>query len=144
MAEDRLWEWLHPRLPRGQYTRIESGDTGPGFPDVHYQIRPGVSGTIELKDARHPRSARPFTDEHGIRPSQIRWITDNLQCGGTVWIFARVGSRTFMIPGFYCRAINNASTSDLEAMSVAVLPARGGESTWRKVQRLIAKMEKNT
>jgi hypothetical protein len=141
MAEQQLWEWLAPRLPRGQYTRIETGDTGPGFPDVHFQISPGVSGTIELKDARYPKAAIPFTDEHGIRPSQIRWIGDNLKCGGTVWIMARVGEDIYMISGLFCAVINNSTVEQLATMSVVVVKPRSPTTT-RLMNKILSGQEK--
>lgn len=112
MSEENLWNRLRGLLPRGHYTRIESGETGPGFPDVHYQLPVGSTGTIELKFARHPRSVRPFKRD-GLRPSQLRWIEDNLHNGGTVWIIAQVGSEVFVMPGPYFAAFNESTKLDL-------------------------------
>jgi hypothetical protein len=72
VSEANLWEWLRDvALPLGQYSRIESGDTSPGFPDVHAQVGPSGCFTIELKFAKHPGARIPFTKKHGMRRSQI-------------------------------------------------------------------------
>lgn len=112
MSEENLWDRLRGLLPRGHYTRIESGETGPGFPDVHYQLPIGSTGTIELKFAKHPRAERPFKRE-GLRPSQLRWIEDNLEAGGVVWIIAQVGPTVFVMPGPYFSAFNDSTKQDL-------------------------------
>lgn len=107
MSEVSLWDTLRGLLPRGQYSRIESGDTAPGFPDVHYQLRgPDVAGTIELKDSKH-KIGVPFRDrEEGVHLSQIIWINQNVANGGINWITARVNQGLFWIPGKYVELIN--------------------------------------
>ena len=99
MSEKTLWAFLQSCIPNGHYSRIESGDTAPGFPDVHFQLARG-SGTIELKDAQHPARIPPFKDaDDGLHISQLSWIKLNLSFGGRMWIVARVGGRIYWIPG---------------------------------------------
>jgi len=88
MSEASLWAWLRERLPEGRYSRIES-ETSPGFPDVDYTIS-GISGTIELKKSRSPTSNLPFR-RGGLRDTQLRWIEDEIEQGGRVFIIAQMG-----------------------------------------------------
>lgn len=121
MRETKLWEWLKPRLPEGQYSRIESGDTAPGFPDVYYRLR-GGTGTIELKVSQNPKAEVPFRNEDdGLHKSQIRWIQANIRLKGTVWIVARIGDDILFIPGRYCQVFNGAKAKYLYAISSLVL-----------------------
>ena len=73
MNEGNTWDWLRDvALPLGHYSRIESPDTAPGFPDVHYEIE-FHSGTFELKC--NMRNARvPFLERQDPRPALIRLI----------------------------------------------------------------------
>ena len=124
MSEANLWEWLRDvALPLGHYSRIESPDTAEGFPDVHCQVGPGVTFTLELKFARQPYRRTPFKDgdENGMRRSQIRWIMKNIRNGGVTFIVAQVATTIFVIPGKYVKRINGASKSKLRFLSDAVL-----------------------
>jgi hypothetical protein len=120
MSEKRLWEWLGGVLPPGHYSRIESGDTAPGFPDVDYQILPNHTGKIELKFARDPKAKIPFSNKHGIRKSQRIWIRDNIRNGGIVWIIAEVTPAILCIPGECAALINGSSAADLVEMATLV------------------------
>ena len=123
MSETNLWKWLSESvLPEGHYSRIESPDTAPGFPDVHYQIRDDISGTLELKFARRPNARVPFKNERdGLHKSQKVWIRQELHHGGTVWIVAQVQDWIFVIPGRYAERFNGASVRELESMSSVIL-----------------------
>jgi len=107
VSEVALWDTLRGLLPRGQYSRIESGDTAPGFPDVHYQLHaPDVAGTIELKHSKH-LSGIPFRNaDEGIHLSQEIWIKENIANGGICWVAARVRHTLFWIPGSQADMIN--------------------------------------
>ena len=121
-TEANLWKWLRDvALPLGQYSRIESGDTSPGFPDVHCQLGPGVSLTIELKCARRSDDRIPFTKKRGMRRSQIKWIRENIRNGGTVWIIAEVFPDVFIIEGQYVDQINGKTRTQLHAISHRVI-----------------------
>ena len=117
MSEARLWVWLGGVLPPGQYSRIESGDTSPGFPDVHYQLDHDITGTMELKKARRQFDVVPFTSKHGMRKSQIFWIRDNIRCGGVVWIIAEVTPYVYIIPGRFAGEINGSTHSKIKGMA---------------------------
>jgi hypothetical protein len=117
MAEVNLWAWLKPYCPRGQYTRVENGEVGPGTPDVHYRV-PGCTGWMELKDARSKKAKIPFPNpDVGLHKSQIRWIGEHVLYGGTVWIVARIGKLILFIPGKHYAAFNGATLSRLRFMS---------------------------
>lgn len=127
MSEVSLWDTLRGLLPRGQYSRIESGDTAPGFPDVHYQL-PGdsrrdprrdwkVAGSIELKHSRH-RVGIPFrNEEEGLHLSQQIWIRENIANGGICWIAAQVGEVLFWVHGSRAIEFNECSLKELHLMS---------------------------
>lgn len=123
MSETALWSWLRPYLPLGHYTRVENGEAGPGFPDVHYQIRPRVCGTIELKDAQHPNRHPPFKGvDDGLHHSQLQWMRQNVARGGVVWIVARVGKQVFWVHGRMADHFNGCA--DLSTIATFVLPRR--------------------
>ena len=122
MSEANLWEWLRDvALPLGQYSRIETGDTSPGFPDVHAQVGPCGCFTIELKFAKHAGARIPFTKKHGMRRSQIKWIRENLRQGGVVWIIAEVTPSIFVIGGHRVKDINGATMEELVEMADHIL-----------------------
>ena len=128
MNEKNTWEFLRDVvLPvKGNYSRIESPDTAPGFPDVHYTYA-GCTGTLELKYARHVDP--PFPNyETGLHRSQLKWIREETEAGGTVWIIAELPPRTtgdlgviLCIDGFYASMFNGASIDALMEMSTASL-----------------------
>lgn len=121
MAEDHLWKWLSGLVPKGHYNRIESPETAPGFPDVHYQLSgTHISGTLELKDARFPRRVPPFKNEDdGLHATQIHWMLTNNYCGGICWIVARVQPKVFWIPSKYAIKFNGCL--QLERIATYVL-----------------------
>ena len=122
MSEKRLWDWLGGVLPPGQFSRVESPDTSPGFPDVHYQLVSGITGTIELKFAHHPEAEIPFKGEKdGLHKSQRIWIRDNIRCGGRVHIIAEVTPLIFIIPGIMASQFNGATYLKLKGISIHVL-----------------------
>ena len=122
MSEANLWEWLRDvALPLGQYSRIETGDTSPGFPDVHCQLAPGISPTLELKFAKSPSARIPFTKKHGMRRSQIQWIKENLREGGVVWILAEVTPDIYIISGKNAKLINGHTREEIASIAVDVI-----------------------
>lgn len=114
MNESSLWEWLRDvSLPLGKYSRIESPETAPGFPDVHYQVGKEGCGTIELKANMRPAKV-PFPDEEkGLHTSQLRWIRDTVSEGGIVWIIAEVPGVIYIIHGKDAAKFNGASHDTL-------------------------------
>lgn len=114
--ETALWSWLKDRLPEGHYSRIESM-TSPGFPDVHYTIA-GEHGTIELKKSRSPNAKLPFK-KGGLRDTQIRWIDDDTEQGGRVFIVAQVGEWVFLLNAVdVFRTFNSMTFEDLSEGSL--------------------------
>ncbi len=127
MNESNLWEWLRDvALPKGHYSRIESGNTAPGFPDVHYQIKERLlqmdyTGTIELKYQGRKLKV-PFTDDKkGLRASQRRWIQKNVEHGGSVWIIAEAPPDIFVIHGSDADEFNGSTRENLHKISLAIL-----------------------
>ena len=118
MNEANLWEWLRDvSLPLGQYSRIESPDTAPGFPDVHYQVGKDGCGTLELK-ATDRASRVPFPDEEkGLHKTQLRWIKKNVEEGGIVWIIAETPGVIYILHGKDAAKINGATHERLINMS---------------------------
>ena len=118
MNESNLWEWLRDvTLPLGQYSRIESPDTAPGFPDVYYQVGKDGCGTLELKATDRALSV-PFPDEEkGLHKSQKRWIRDNLQQDGICWIIAETPGVIYIIHGKAYNEFNGATHDQLIDMS---------------------------
>ncbi len=124
MNESNTWDFMKIVLPLGHYSRIESHDTAPGFPDVHYQIPPGICGTMELKCAKNAQATIPFpadSEQGGLRRSQLKWIKDNLEFNGTVWIVAEVTPYIHIIPGSRATKFNGATRLQLFEISKMVL-----------------------
>lgn len=116
--EVALWDTLKGLLPRGQYSRIESPDTAPGFPDVQYQL-PDVAGTIELKDSKH-KTGIPFrNEEEGLHLSQQVWIKENVANGGICWIVARYCGDLYWIQGDQANEFNRCP--DLHTIATSVV-----------------------
>ncbi len=121
MNEGNLWEWLRDvALPIGHYSRIESPDTAVGFPDVHYQIGFGVTGTIELKYSDGGK--RPFPNQKtGLHRSQLKWIRDNIERWGYVWIIAEVPPCIYVINGTDAEHFNGATCKELHGLAICTL-----------------------
>lgn len=121
MNESNLWDWLRDvALPIGQYSRIESPDTAPGFPDVHYQIDHDCCGTIELKYSKGGK--RPFPNQkEGLHRSQLKWIRDNTECWGNIWIVAEVPPAIYIIHGCDAEGFNGATKQELFELSARVV-----------------------
>jgi hypothetical protein len=100
VSEKTLWGYLRGLVPIGKYTRIETGETGPGVPDVYYRLQAKKNGWMELKDSRTPNAEIPFkTEDDGLHTTQLDWIRDEVRMGGTVWIVARAGTLVYWVPG---------------------------------------------
>ena len=114
MKESNLWEWLRDvALPLGHYSRIESPDTAPGFPDVQFQVGEKGCGTIELK-ANHRPANVPFPDtEKGLHTSQLKWIRENVEQGGICWIIAECPGIIYIIHGKDAAKFNGADHEEL-------------------------------
>jgi len=122
MNEKNTWEFMKVILPIGQYNRIESPDTAPGFPDVHFQLEGGISGTMELKCAQSPNAKIPFPDtEKGLHESQLKWHRESERRGGNSWIIAEVAPFIFVIPGRKADYFNGATLEKLRDLSVVIL-----------------------
>ena len=142
MNESNLWEWLRDVvLPLGHYSRIESPDTAPGFPDVHFQVTQAgkgqnvlmftddagtdhkicTSGTLELKAT--DRILRvPFPDEEkGLHASQLKWIRAAVEVGGIVWIIAETPGAIYIIHGKDAAKFNGATHEELIEMAWQIM-----------------------
>ena len=117
MNESNTWEFLRDvALPLGVYSRIESPDTAPGFPDVHFTVEQ-TSGTLELKCNMNPAKI-PFPNEDkGLNPAQKRWIRDTVKAGGIVWIIAEVPGVIYIIHGKDAEKFNGSTHEDLTDMA---------------------------
>lgn len=113
--EAQLWKWLSSRLPdEGHFCRVESGDTSPGIPDVYCRL-PGTRSIVswlELKVESSPTSKKPLK-KRGLRPDQIRWILDELDTGGSVWIVVRLGRFVHFIHGSWAHTLNDCDRKTL-------------------------------
>lgn len=119
VSEASFWKYLQKLLPKeGHFTRIENHDAGCGFPDVHYTLN-GVSGTIELKDAKRPGAKHPFKGESGLRKSQIRWIADEIdKAEGRVFLALQCGDRVYILnAALYYDELHLMSEEDIERVS---------------------------
>lgn len=128
MSEHNLWEWLRGVLPpSGHYSRVESPDTSPGFPDVDYAMPPreefgrGAIGKLELKFSLRPTAKKPFNDKHGLRKSQKIWIRDYLRVGGIVSIVAQIGENVYLLDGHHVQVFNMLTLKQIELVSAVIV-----------------------
>lgn len=95
-SEAKMWKHLRTKLLYtgclGHFTRIESGATVLGQPDVNYCIK-GCEGNLELKFAKKEN------DMLILRPSQYQWMNQRIMCGAkNVWILAHISeTKTWML-----------------------------------------------
>lgn len=138
MSEHGLWVWLRDVvLPVGHYSRVETGGTCAGFPDVSYQIALYCSGTIELKYSGRNLKV-PFTDsKKGMRDSQLMWIRKNLERWGQVWVIAEAVPDIFVIHGSEAEEINGSTREHLHKISLAVLNRDDPEKAARDLHNLL-------
>lgn len=120
MNEDSLWEWLRDVvLPDGDYSRIESAHTAPGFPDVDYCLDVECSGQIELKYSK--LLDIPFPGKPGLRKSQLKWIRNRVARKGMVWIIAEAPPDIYVIHGKAAEEFNGATRETLAKISDGIL-----------------------
>ncbi len=80
--ERKFWEEISSAIgAMGDWDRIESHDTAPGFPDTDFTIN-GIDGKIELKFAR---GGVPE-----IRDTQVRWFRRRVRAKCNCWLFAKL------------------------------------------------------
>ena len=104
----------------GHYSRIESNDTCPGFPDVHYTYQ-GQTGGMELKSHPFPNSLYPFAGEKfGLRKSQRIWIRDELAVGGKVILVLQTRQNIYFVDGSYYEDIERWKIEDLSKTSEVI------------------------
>ena len=85
-SETGVWKHLQSKVrSKGHFTRIESGMTVLGQPDVNYCVD-GEEGNLELK------YCRGTTDGFELRPAQYQWMKRRIKAGGfQIWILAHIG-----------------------------------------------------
>lgn len=124
-GEARLWEWLKDALPLGHYSRVESPDTSPGFPDVDCQITDGTGNSLsfkmELKHSRTVRAKHPFSDKTGVRKSQKVWWRDYTRHEGVGWFVCEIAGFVYIIPGKHAKIINGVTINEIHKMSECIL-----------------------
>lgn len=80
--EAKFWQEIDNSIGGiGEWDRIESHETAPGFPDTDFTIN-GVDGKIELKFAR---GGVPE-----IKDSQYRWFRRRVRAKCNCWLFAKL------------------------------------------------------
>jgi len=141
MSEARLWSWLKDVLPLGHYSRIETGDTAPGFPDVYCRFSTENAVTLELKHARRPRDQIPFTEKRGIRKSQVIWIREELRHGGPVWLVLEVAPLVLVLWGGFAPRINGATRDSLKEWATLILEKSSPETAAADLEALLIRGE---
>lgn len=124
--ESGLWDYLRERMPAGiHYSRIESLETSPGFPDVHYTLN-GISGTMELKCKPKPTGSYPFKGtKDGLRTSQRIWIREELLAGGRVVLVLQAFQMIYFLPGQFHKGLDDFTIADIER-AASLIWTRGG------------------
>lgn len=84
--KDHLKSW--------HFTPIETGGIVSGVPDAEYCAPGGVSGWIEFKYVRGPKS-----NDVGLRPAQVAWIDRRVRSGGRAFIAIQRKSELFLYSG---------------------------------------------
>lgn len=80
-ADDGLRAILRQRLPRAQWTTIETGAVAQGVPDCEYCFPGSPAGWVECKS----------TSAWALRfqPAQAGWLLRRARLGGVCWVAAR-------------------------------------------------------
>ena len=82
--EKAFWMQISPYLmARGQFSRVESGDTASGIPDLDYCID-GVESHMELKICADPRKGVKLRDK------QYRWFRERVEAGGHPFLLLKI------------------------------------------------------
>jgi hypothetical protein len=81
MIDGGLSTLLRQHFLHWQLTRLESGGTARGIPDLEYAAPGGVSGWIELK--------RTTTQRVAFRPGQVGWLHRRASLGGRATLAIR-------------------------------------------------------
>ena len=129
-GEDNLWAWLRDCvLPLGKYSRIESPDTAPGYPDVDgltvVAQRP-FAFKFELKYSHRPHCPKgksPFpSEDSGLHKSQRKWLRDSRKYTHNVWIVAEVNDKIFISNAVFGDKFNNSTAEQLADYAELILP----------------------
>lgn len=117
-------------MPVGShFSRIESHDTCPGFPDVDYTYQQ-KSGTIELKCNPFPVGDFPFQGEkHGLRKAQHLWIRDELTAGGRVILCLQAEETIFFLEGKYHDMLDSMNLERLTKAASLIWTRKGRNDT---------------
>jgi hypothetical protein len=82
MKQDGGLRWLfRTRLPRAQWTSVETGGTASGVPDCEYCFPGGAQGWVEMK----------LTRAWAVRfaPAQVAWVGRRARLGGRITLAVR-------------------------------------------------------
>jgi hypothetical protein len=92
-SEAKLWEEMRDNIGHlGHFSRVESGATSAGIPDVDYCLNMGHEGHIELKYAnlRMCKGKIMKLKKNFIRPTQVKWFRDRAKAGSNSnWLLAK-------------------------------------------------------
>lgn len=120
--EVRLWEWLRDGLrpvPDLHMRRVENL-VSEGDPDVD-GCWAGKYFEIELKGCHRPAKGGRLDFE--VRRSQVLWHRKRWKCGGSIWVYVRVGVgrdvRRYLVTGNLTGRLEEGVTEEeLEALSL--------------------------
>lgn len=85
-TEKQMWNYMRAPLKSygTHFTRIESGETSLGQPDLNFCVN-GVDGNIELK------ISATLNRKITLRPAQHRWFKSRINAGSTSsWVMAYI------------------------------------------------------
>lgn len=116
-AEQRLWDTMRHRAPRGLWLQRVENLVAEGMPDVY------VAGPwVELKAPHRPvRATTPLLGaKEGLRASQVAWHTKAAAVGIRSFILIRDDSgRLYLIPGAAATEVNGWTAAECDRESVA-------------------------
>lgn len=115
MNEASFWEYLQTGMVgRWDATRIETGSTGNGVPDVAYSV-PKKHGWIELKYIPHaPKRATTPPDLRHFTPLQQHWLMYRGKLAGNCWVFIRMADEFFLFDWTQARVITKLPYGEWE------------------------------
>ncbi|AEM62920.1 DNA helicase [Vibrio phage phiVC8] len=113
--EHGMWKYLRPKLaPHGMFTRIETGGTASGVPDVDAFIEDYGPLKIELKICKN------VNDGFTLRPAQHRFMQDRIKLGDRrLWILASIDDRSISAQPRWLLIHGSSSRQLIEDKSVA-------------------------
>lgn len=108
--EQKLWDWLRPRLSTVAFCERIENRLAQGTPDIHFAhdprkwdlfdgVGPALLGWIETKVVETPARATTPIHIRTLTAEQRIWHSQYTRAGGYSWGLVQIGTRRFALAG---------------------------------------------